>query len=115
MNLGERVFGWLKDTLKSVRHGEVICARCVRVGDGASPGTFGDYSVCPRCHGSVTSKTKAFLVEHLPVSTCEPVRVAYRCAVCREVVDDATAILGSHHCSNAAIAKILDGPVGRTS
>jgi uncharacterized protein with PIN domain len=95
--------------MASVRYGEVICAQCVRVGDGSSPGVFGDYALCPRCHGSVTSKSKAFFVEHLPASSCDPVNLIYRCAVCREDMSP----LGTHHCSNAAIAKILDTPAGR--
>ena len=115
MSLVEKVVGWLKDAAASVRHGEVICARCVRVGDGASPGSFGDYGLCPRCLGSVTSTTLAFLVEHLPISTCEPLAVAYRCAVCREVVKDGEVLLETHHCSNLAIQKVLDLPVGRTT
>jgi hypothetical protein len=44
------------------RVGVVVCARCVRPGEGVRPGEFGDYSLCPRCHASVTSKTLAFLV-----------------------------------------------------
>lgn len=107
MSLGDKVFGWIKETLASVRHGEVICARCVRPGDGASPGTFGDYAICPRCGESVTSQTKAFLVEHLPVSSCDPVRLAYRCAVCRQVVTDGDMLLDKHRCSRAAIDEIL--------
>ena len=114
MGLVEKVFGWVKEALKSVRHGEVVCAECVRLGDGASPGSFGDYSVCPRCHASVTEKTLAFMVEHLPISTCDPLAVAYRCAVCREVVRDADVLL-DHHCSNIAIQAVLDLPMGRTS
>lgn len=39
-----------------------ICAACVREGEGVRPGTFGDFSVCGRCHQSVTSKTLAFSV-----------------------------------------------------
>jgi hypothetical protein len=111
MGLGERVIAWLKDAAASVRYGEVICAKCVRVGDGASPGTFGDYSVCPRCHGSVTSRTLAFMVEHLPVSRCDPASFVYRCAVCREEMWPPVP----HHCSNLAIEKILAGPVGKRS
>jgi hypothetical protein len=109
MGLGEKVFAWLKDAVASVRYGETICAKCVRVGDGASPGTFGDYGVCPRCHASVTSTTAAFFVEHLPVSSCDPVNILYRCAVCRDTMSP----LGTHHCDPAAVAKILTSPSGR--
>jgi hypothetical protein len=71
----------------------VVCASCVRSGDGARPGEFGDYSVCPRCERSVTSSTLAFRV----------VQHGLECPVCRTCHVDA--------CPPDARAEVLrEGP-----
>jgi hypothetical protein len=68
----------LRDVLRVLR-GEVICADCVRPGDGARPGTFGDHR-----------------------SGCLPEQIV--CAVCREPY---SSVFREHICSQTAIDAIL--------
>lgn len=43
---------------------EPFCTACCRAAEVVSRDTFGDYSLCGRCHKSVRSSDQAFRVQH---------------------------------------------------